>query len=88
MSTEDLIEKARLAFVEAWERANDSSPIYLPHPAGTRSRAGIEAAFAVFAAVTAESVRAYWDANGELIDSHNGARLAFEAVAAHIEAGM
>lgn len=36
----------------------------------------------------AQRVRDYWDACGELIDSNNGARLAFEAVAAQIvEAG-
>lgn len=84
MSTEDLIEKARLAFVEAWEGVDDNWPSS-ERPRGARSRAGTEAAFAVFASATAESVRAYWDANGELIDSNNGARLAFEAVASHIE---
>jgi hypothetical protein len=35
----------------------------------------------------AEQVRDYWDACGELIDSNNGARLAFEAVAAQITEG-
>jgi hypothetical protein len=35
----------------------------------------------------AEMVRDYWDACGELIDSNNGARLAFEAVAAQIADG-
>jgi hypothetical protein len=35
----------------------------------------------------AQYVRDYWDACGELIDSNNGARLAFEAIATLIEAG-
>jgi len=38
-------------------------------------------------AQAAEQVREYWDACGELIDSNNGARLAFQAVAAHIAEG-
>ena len=33
----------------------------------------------------AQTVRDYWDACGELIDTTNGARLAFEAVAERIE---
>ena len=47
MSTEDLIEKARLAFVEAWEGVNDNWPSS-ERPEGARSRAGIEAAWEVF----------------------------------------
>jgi adenylate kinase len=33
----------------------------------------------------AQEVRDYWDANGDIIDTHNGARLAFDAIAARIE---
>jgi hypothetical protein len=33
----------------------------------------------------AQIVRDYWDACGVLIDSHNGARLAFEEVIARLE---
>lgn len=33
----------------------------------------------------AEIIRDYWDANGELIETNNGARLAFEAIAAAVE---
>ena len=32
-------------------------------------------------------IRDYWEAYGELIDTHNGARLAFDAVAARIAEG-
>ncbi|HEU5223941.1 MAG TPA: hypothetical protein VFU07_09735 [Candidatus Lumbricidophila sp.] len=35
----------------------------------------------------AEEVENYWDASGEFVESNNGARLAFEAVAAAIRAG-
>lgn len=44
---DDLIEKARLAFVEAWEGVNDNWPSS-ERPEGARSRAGIEAAWEVF----------------------------------------
>lgn len=33
----------------------------------------------------ADMIRTYWESNGELIDTHNGARLAFEAVVADLE---
>lgn len=36
----------------------------------------------------AESVRDYWATFGDLISSNNGARLAFEAVAARIAEGV
>lgn len=36
----------------------------------------------------AQGVRDYWDANGDIIDTHNGARLAFDAIAARIEEGV
>lgn len=47
MATEEVIEKARLAFIEAWERkaAEQEETRRIP---GERSRAGIEAAFTVF----------------------------------------
>lgn len=35
----------------------------------------------------AQQIRDYWDACGELVDTNNGARLAFEAIAAQIEEG-
>lgn len=44
--TEELIERARLAFVEAWEGVNDNWPAS-ERPKGARSRAGIEAALVV-----------------------------------------
>ena len=47
MSYEDLIEKARLAFVEAREPVNENWPSS-ERPAGARTRAGIEAAWGVF----------------------------------------
>jgi hypothetical protein len=36
----------------------------------------------------AQFVRDYWDANQELIDTYNTARLAFDAIAAMIEDGI
>lgn len=47
MEREELIERARVAFVEAWEGVNDNVPSAERAP-GARSRAGIEAALAVF----------------------------------------
>lgn len=44
---EALIEKARLAYVEGWEAAR-RAPGASMAPHGTKSRAGIRAAFAVF----------------------------------------
>lgn len=35
----------------------------------------------------AEEIRDYWEACGDLIDTHNGARLAFDAIAARIAEG-
>lgn len=81
---EELIEKARLAFVEAWESVDDNWPSS-ERPKGARSRAGVEAAWGVFSAAAVGRIRDYWDANGELIESNNGARLAFDAIAAQIE---
>lgn len=44
---EKLIEEARIAFVEAWEAARKKIGRGIA-PKGTKSRAGIRAAFAVF----------------------------------------
>lgn len=52
MEREELIERARVAFVEAWEGVNDNVPSAERAP-GARSRAGIEAALAVFKAAHA-----------------------------------
>ena len=38
-------------------------------------------------AMIAEEIMDYWDACGELIDTHNGARLAFDAIAHQIAKG-
>ncbi|MEF2979077.1 hypothetical protein [Subtercola sp. YIM 133946] len=35
-------------------------------------------------AEAAQQIRDYWDANGDIIDTNNGARLAFEAIAVQI----
>lgn len=38
-------------------------------------------------AMIAQEIMDYWEACGELIDTHNGARLAFDAIAARIAKG-
>ena len=51
------------------------------------ARAVIAAALPHLRAMIAQEIFDYWEACGELIDTHNGARLAFDAIAAQIAEG-
>lgn len=59
-----------------------------PHDVITDFTAGAEWARKEALREAAESVRDYWATFGDLISSNNGARLAFEAVAARIAEGV
>ena len=50
-------------------------------------RAALEAAMPAIREQIAAEISNYWDACGELIDSHNGARLAFDAIIIQIREG-
>ena len=51
------------------------------------ARQVLEAAMPAIREQIAAEVSNYWDACGELIDNHNGARLAFDAVITQIREG-
>jgi hypothetical protein len=62
MDREQVIESARLAYVEAWESAKKKIGRGIA-PKGTKSRAGIEAALRVFELAYKVSDRALFLAN-------------------------
>lgn len=76
------------AAVEAALKAHYETPsVRSPDNPQRLMRAALEAAMPAIRKQIAAEISNYWDACGELIDSHNGARLAFDAVITQIREG-
>ena len=76
------------AAVEAALKAYRETPsVRSPDNPQRLMRAALEAAMPAIREQIAAEVSNYWDACGDLIDSHNGARLAFDAIITQIREG-